>query len=209
MSMNNGRPRARLHQYLRYFILMSFIMLTFAMMSERAAARCGSDSQIAYDDVAAVMIEQNGCGGTIHDPSLVTPIPEVSTFRCSTFWVLFRGKSGPATFPTVYSQFNLKGEVGTFNLSTTLSEVKGILRSDRFYDLAPPDYMITDAARTIVSVKRCAVVTRIKLYNSLPDYLDPNTLKLVTDIEHLILTAKRSQTSKSASIFELTGLFYM
>lgn len=104
-----------------------------------AVAKCGTGNPASYDDIEAVMLTQNGCGSAILEPvaSNLTSkqFPHdwiASAFDCSTYWVLF-WETGPAKFPTSYSQYNLRGSVGTFHLSATLAEARAVLQKDEFF----------------------------------------------------------------------------
>jgi hypothetical protein len=169
----------------------------------------------SYADVDAVMLTQNGCDGTIQDADVATlKSPQsphgwlVSTFECSTFWVLF-WNNGRDNVPTTYSQYNLRDATGTFTLLATIDDARALLRKDRFYDLYPRGLMITDTARAVMSVRRCAVVTRISVYHmrEASAEQDAATLKLFHDFRALVINAAKKRTSSSPSDFELTGLF--
>jgi hypothetical protein len=104
------------------------LLVAFAPIA--ADSKCGTGNVPSYGDVDAVMFTQNGCKGTIQDANVATlkspQFPQgwfVSTFDCSTFWVLFwnNGRDG---VPTTYSQCNLKNAVGIFDMSTTLDDAR-------------------------------------------------------------------------------------
>jgi hypothetical protein len=161
------------------------------------------------------MFTQNGCRSTIQDANVVTlrnsQFPHgwfVSAFDCSTFWTLF-WNNGREDVPTAYSQYNLKGAVGSFDLSATLDDVRALLRMDHFYDLNPSSLTITDTARAVLSVKRCAVITRISAFNmhGSPITQDGATLRLFNDFRALIAGAAKKRVSNGPRDFEQTLLF--
>jgi len=147
------------------------LSLLAALMPIVAASKCGTGNAPSYADIDAVMLTQNGCKGTIQDPIVATlkspSFPQgwfVSGFDCSTFWVLF-WNNGRNDVATTYSQYNLGGAVGFYNLSSTLDNARALLYKDHFYELNPRNLIITDTARTVLTVRRCAVITRISAFN--------------------------------------------
>jgi hypothetical protein len=159
------------------------------------------------------MFTQNGCKNTIQDADAATlrsqQFPEgwsVSTFDCSTFWVLFWW-SEPARFPATYSQYNLKDTVGTYHLSATLADATELLKSDDFFALSPTDMIVTDTARAVLSVRRCAVVTRVSIYNAPLSGQDAQTLRLFSDLRALVMRARAARISSSPQDFDENGLF--
>jgi hypothetical protein len=187
--------------------LLWFQLLAFGccLMPTAAFAKCGSTNQPSYDDIHAIMFTQNGCYNTIHNPSLPTRFI-VSSFDCSTFWVAF-WESGPATFPTTYSQYNLRDDIGTFQLSPTITDARGLLKDDGFFMLSPPDRFVNDAAQWVLSVRRCAVITKIRMYDTVPGLQDPATRKLFDDLRDLVMRAKATRISNVPAEFAQDGLF--
>jgi hypothetical protein len=185
-----------------------------ALTAAVANSKCGTGNAPSYNDIDAVMFTQNGCKGTIHDANVGTlkssqfPRGLVSAFDCSAFWASF-WNNGRESVPTIYSQYNLKDEVGLFALSATLDDVKALLKKDQFYDLSPSGLTITDTARAVLSVRRCAVITRISVFNmeGSPVTQDAPTLTLFDDLRTLIAGAAKKRISDTPKDFELTGLF--
>ena len=177
-----------------------FLALVFAPGA--AVARCGTGNPPSYDDIDAVMLTQNYRAE--QEPTtyrFTTP-----TFARSTFWVFF-WNNGRTELPTVYSQFSLKGMVGTFDLSTTLGAARDVLRRHRFFELNPSDAWITDTPDTVLYVKRCAVITKIRMYVLPQEGEDAPTRALFDDLRSLILSAKATRVSPHAQDFEETLLF--
>jgi hypothetical protein len=152
------------------------------------------------------MLKQNGCGASIG--SLATsPQPSwfAKSFECSAYWAFF-WETGPARFPTQYSQYNLKDSIGTFQLSATLTDARSILRKDNFFALSPPDGEITDTAESVLTVKRCAVITRILIFNG-PGNAEPSTAVLFHDLTNLLKQSPRTKISDVPKDFVETGIF--
>jgi hypothetical protein len=190
-------------------------LLLAAVAPVAADSKCGTGNAPSYDDIDAVMFTQNGCKSTIQDADAAAlksqQFPKglsVSTFECSTFWALF-WNNGRNNVPTTYSQYNLKHAVGMFNLSATLEDARVVLRKDRFYDLYPSSLIVTDAARAVLSVKRCAVITRISAFNEQASAVsqDGPTLRLFDDFRALISGATKMRTENYPKDFEQTLLF--
>jgi len=194
-------------------ILSAAAALAVALTPTIASAKCGTGNPAAYDDVEAIMFTQNGCRGTIQDADTATlkspQFPRgwfASSFDCSTFWVFF-WETGPTVFPTTYSQFNLKDSVGTFHISATLGEARALLKSADFFALSPRSMSITDTASSVLSVKRCSVVTKISLYNTSSVDEDAQTVHLFEELRALVMHAKATRTSTEPTNFGETGLF--
>jgi hypothetical protein len=165
-------------------------------------ATCGTGHPPSYDDIEAIMVTQND-----QQAAMTTPLPfTVSTFARSSYWAFF-WETGPARFPTVYSQFSLRGMVGTYHLSVRLADATGVLKQHDFFNLSPEEHLITDTPKLVLSVKRCAVITRIGMYNPPPDDEDGQTKALFEDLQHLVAGAKATKISDKPKAFEETLLF--
>ncbi|MGA8098372.1 MAG: hypothetical protein WB810_06920 [Candidatus Cybelea sp.] len=209
-----SRRRTREASSRRPGIAVTLAWVFLAAFSPVAAdSKCGTGNAPTYNDVDAITFTQNGCGSTIQDANVAmlksSQFPHgwfVSTFDCSTFWVFF-WNNGRENVPTKYSQYNLKDAVGTFDLSATLDDARALLRKAHFYDLNPNNLTITDTARTVLSVKRCAVITRISVFNSSTVTQDGPTLRLFDEFRVLVAGATRNRLSSAPSDFEQTRLF--
>jgi hypothetical protein len=109
-------------------------------------------------------------------------------------------------FPTEYSQYNLKDSIGTFQLSATLADARSILRNDNFFALSPSDGEITDTAESVLTVKRCAVITRIRIFNG-PGNTEPDTAALFRHLGNLVKQSPRTKVSDVPKGFVETGIF--
>jgi hypothetical protein len=142
----------------------------------------------------------------IQEPIASLTLHLVSSIDCSTFWVLF-WESGPAKLPTTYSQYNLRDSVGTFQISADLDQARALLQKDKFFFIAPPDGFVTDAAWSVLSVKRCAVVTTIKVYDTVAALQDPAAQGLLRDLRMLVARANATRIAETPSRFSQSGLF--
>jgi hypothetical protein len=127
----------------------------------------------------------------------------------STFWLHFWETSvarQPVAFPTEYSQFTLTDSIGTFHLSATLADAKAILKRDEFYALSPADHNVTETTWSVITVLRCAVVTRIRMI-SVPEYQEPALAKVFADFNDLIERSAKTRVSGTPSDFRTTLLF--
>ena len=137
-------------------LITTLLLVVFPMT---AAANCGTGQPLNYDDISAVLIQRDGCG-------IVRSSVPVEQFGCSRFWALFSNSSAvdagaKPEASAMYSQYNLRGSVGTYRLRSTLEEARAILRKGNFFALSPVDSG-PDTGEATLTVKRCAVVTRIR-----------------------------------------------
>jgi|HubBroStandDraft_4_1064222.scaffolds.fasta_scaffold00034_1 hypothetical protein len=168
-----------------------------------AIAKCGTGNPASYDDIDAVMFTQNYSNG--QDNTVYSR--RVATFDRSTFWVFF-WNNGREELPTEYSQLDLKDGLGTFKLSTTLEDVRSVLQRHDFFHLNPTDLLITDTMQNILYVKRCGVITTIRLYKYYdPTFQDRATLALFDNLRSLVKAASATRTSKTPKDFEQTLIF--
>jgi hypothetical protein len=199
------RPK-HAHHFVHGRIVAVFAVLVL-LAGGRTWAKCGSGPSPDYDDITAVMFQQDGCGGTLHPPR--SDWMHVSTFECSTFYAVVwtdQGPKGPISLLKDYVQYDLRGATGTYHLGLDISRVRSLLLEDSFFSISPPDMMVTDTAKSVISVKRCAVVTRIALYNQ-PSLEEPAAAKLFRDFRTLIKNAPKTLVSRKPAKFLETGLF--
>ena len=181
-------------------------ILTLATLPTIAAANCGSGLPASYDDIDAVMLKQDGCGGTIGSLTASRrPGWFAKSFECSAYWAFF-WNNGRENVPTEYSQYNLKDSVGAYRLSVTIADARDVLRKDKFFSLSPPDGYITDTAQAVISVQRCAVTTRIRIFTGQGN-AEPATARLFADLANLIRLSAKTKVSEIPKEFGLTGLF--
>ncbi len=113
---------------------MAALILALCLSTATASATCGTKSPPDYGDIEAVMLARNYDTEPHARPTRYRhTVPSIDR---STFWVLF-WETGPAKFPTVYSQFDLQGMVGTYHLSAKLADAIAILRRDDFFNFRP------------------------------------------------------------------------
>jgi hypothetical protein len=183
-------------------------MIVFSAFPLAAAAKCGTGNPISYNDISSVLLTDDyRTSDGYRDKTSPT-----SNLARSTFWLHFWETTGPGVhgkpliFPTAYSQFTLRGSMGTFHLSATLAEARDILKRDDFYELSPQDHDVTETTWSVITVLRCAVVTRIRMI-SVPEYQEPAVAKLFADLENLIEHSVKTKVSDSATDFKPNLLF--
>jgi hypothetical protein len=155
----------------------------FATLPVAATAMCGTGQSPSYDDVSAVMFERQGCGG-------MNPHPP-KDLSCSLYWVFItQWDSDGAT----YSQANLPEQMGTYKLDVTFPDVRALLRAHDFFSLNPEDHFITDISHSMLTVKRCGVVTRIMMYPP-PTGTDEATATIFSAFDKLVARSKKHQLS--------------
>lgn len=188
-------------------LLTLMLCAALAALPEWAQAQCGAHASPDNNDIQAILLTQNGCGNTIQGqgPHIFTRM--VGALNCSTFWALF-WETPPARFPTVYNQFSLKDSVGGFELSATLHDAIAVLQKDRFWDLEPNDYGVTDTAEAILYVRRCSVVTIVHVYNGASDS-DADAMKVFDDLRGLVERSTKTKTSEAPETFPYESLFFL
>lgn len=182
-------------------------VLMLALLPSSASATCGTGNPPSYDDITAVMLTGEPYGHFIRRCSQTEGtrcIVEPTTLSGSTFWVLFG--SDPDYRSTTFSEYDLRGSVGTFQLAAALSDVLAVFRRDNFFSLSPVD-KTSGAGLQVLSVKRCAVVTKIPLYDTKPGDQDAATRQLFDDLDALVEGAKRIKVSEQPARFEDSFLF--
>jgi hypothetical protein len=187
---------------MRARIIGLFLALTLSL-GTIASAKCGSGLPLNYDDISAVMFSQSGCRSTLGRKT-------IASFECSSFYAFFWAGGRPQgwTTPVIseYVQNNLPGATGTYNLSLSISRVRNVLRKDSFFTISPPDLTALDTAESVLSVRRCAVLTKVNIFDS-RDAGDVASRKLFDDMRALIKGAAKKLVSRKPKIFDLTGAF--
>ncbi len=67
--------------------------------------------------------------------------------------------------------------------------------------------MITDTAQLVLTVKRCAVITRIAMYSPPPEEEEQPARRLFDDLVALISSSQAMKMSSAPSDFDETLLF--
>lgn len=196
------RPNNKLR---RAGLLSSAVLFILALAPTCAIATCGTGNPISYDDINTVALGQNGCRNTILES--VPKKYRATTFDCSSYWALIWDLD-PVPFQGTYSQFTLQDSIGTFQLRITLASVRDILRRNHFFSLSPPSVLVADTAVSVLTVRRCAVITRILMYNS-PFDQEPATLKVFQGLRNLINEAEKKRTSAQPTPFNELQFDYL
>ena len=180
-------------------------LLALSLFPSVASATCGTGNPSSYDDITAVMLTGEPYGHFIRRCSGTSPcFNNPTTLAGSWFWALFG--SAPDYQTTTFTDYDLKRSIGTFQLGATLSDALAVLRRYDFFSLSPHDSN-PDVGLQVLSVKRCAVVTTIPLYDTGPEDQDPATLRLFNDLDTLIAGAKRVKISGKPQRFNDIFLF--
>ena len=158
----------------------ALVVLTFFLQPLTASARCGINRPPSYDDIQAVSFKRSGCG--------TFPAKTPHALRCSHYWVLFWKDEA-----TEYNQFDLPGSVGKFTLATPFRKAVDLLRSHKFFGLAPDDYQMTDMASSRLEIYRCSTGTALIVLNV--KQASPEAFALFAQFDDLIDKARRHRDS--------------
>jgi hypothetical protein len=171
-----------------------FACLTIVWSFAPARASCESGKTADYADIVSVMFERRGCGGLL-------PPQKNPALHCSNYYVFFWNINQEAT----YSQYSLRSDRGTYHLETTLEQAVDTLRKDDFFLLNPGEHLVTDIRESVLTVRRCGVVTRLMMY-PLPQF-DAKVNKLFADFDSIIEHAKKTKIDDNQEDFQYTLLF--
>jgi len=177
--------------------------LTLAIIPVTAEATCGTDKPMSYNDIDSILVTNDyRISDAYRDQTHAA-----EDLASSTYWLLF-WEPGGVRFPTNYSQYTLKGSVGTYHVSATLADARDILKRDGFFNLSPENYVIrvTEQTFSVLTVLRCAVVTRVIMDNN-PEFQDAPTAKIFADFSRLIASSKKAKISDLATDFKQLRLF--
>lgn len=156
-----------------------------------ALSMCGQGQQLSYSDISNVLFERQGCGGLKR--------AQPKSLSCSGYWI-YLSSSG-----AVYAQWILSGSIGTYKSNVTLSQVEKVLAGHHFYDLNPRATYVTDVRQTVLTVKRCGVVTRVMIY---PEQAgERETRRLFAAIDALISKSRLTKINSSPEKFPYSAVF--
>lgn len=186
-------------------IVLAVVILSAVLSTPSLAfAKCASGQPIDYNDVDAVLLttRYRALDGYLSGYGTA----ENTAIEGSRFWVLFWNEGG-AESPTRYSQFSIPGSIGTYELSASMQDAVAILRRDRFFELAPRRDRATDQTYSVITVRRCSVITRIIVVNHDSEYQDAGTAKVFRDFWSLITDSKKKKVSNDPAQFKLVLIF--
>jgi hypothetical protein len=173
--------------------------LGFALSSCPVLAECTNGAPPSYGDISSVMFERSGCGGFVH---------KTGDLKCSGYWVYF-GEH----FKTTYSQQTKEVGRGAFVLDATLQEARDVLARHDFFSLVPPDWLVTDISESIVSIRRCNIVTKLLMYPIVQSALDDGQVlpiggdsevaALFADFDALVARSRKEKVSEHFLEFNL------
>jgi hypothetical protein len=179
-------------------VMASLATLTWPTV---ALAKCVTGTAIDYNDIDAVLytVRYRAMEGGREGLNGYRP-DQIAGSSLWAFWAPW-GDTGE------YAQFSLPGQVGTYWISTKLKDVVKLLRNDRFYELSPPFDNQIDGTHSVLTVRRCSVVTRVIISNGDATFADPATRKVFADVLQLIERAKKDRMSDTPILFEQKLLF--
>jgi hypothetical protein len=182
-------------------LALALVMICLMASPVAGSAKCVSGQPPDYDDISAVLFQRNGCAPYIHD---------VMDLSCSSYWMYVtnwgsRDWGGPQREVREYSQFNVPGQIGTFSLNVNFKSIESILQRHKFFDLSPPYLMMSEQTDTVLTVKRCAVATRLMMYSRGPS-MDKDTASLFADLDAFVANAEKTRISDKAQAFSMGGL---
>jgi|HubBroStandDraft_4_1064222.scaffolds.fasta_scaffold367323_1 hypothetical protein len=148
---------------MRRFAIFAWLMLVGAvLLAVPAVARCENGAPPSYDDIRAIKFEHWDCAS-----------PPATNRACLRYVMFVSNWERDQDQVAEYSQFNV-GAVGHYELSVDAKALISILQRYDFFELSPPNVLVTDTPYSALTVKRCAVVTRI----AMPAAILPATLKM-------------------------------
>jgi hypothetical protein len=192
-------------------LLVIFVVLTSTLFATPPAAfaQCVSMKPIDYSDIDAVLytvgyraIDGAWKGSDGYQPQRPADY-QPDEIRASNLWAFWKLSDDPGR----YSQYSLQERTGYFRLLAPLGDVIKILRRDRFYELSPPLDEITDTSYSVLTVRRCSIVTRIMIPNADDSRADAATRKLFADFLRLINNTQKQRLSSDPQNFDQTLLF--
>lgn len=192
-AVTQSRAATRLLLGVTVFLALSALLSApaFAQFTiVPAKSHCKNGDPPKYDDISSVMFERNGCGGLRRQ--------ETPDLKCSGYWVYFG-----TYFKTTYSQGSKNIGEGGFILDATLQNARDVLASHNFFALNPPDITATDIVESILTVRRCNVITRILMYPILQLGGDPEVAALFADFDQIVARSKKQKISAHYLTFDL------
>jgi hypothetical protein len=198
----------------------AFSVVTFAVIAilffswpSAAGAQCVSKKPIDYRDIDAVLytVGYRTIDGAWKESDGYQPQRpadyQPTDIGESNLWAFWNSSAGTAR----YAQYSLQGRTGYFLLLAPLSDVIKLLRQDAFYELSSPLDEITDVSYSVLTVRRCSVVTRIMIPDPNSHFddsrTDAATRKLFSDVLRLIDAAQKQQLSATPADFDEKLLF--
>jgi len=181
----------------KHIFLLVLVFVTVASLYRPAFSACVSGQPASYSDIVAVMFARHGCGGLVR--------PKRFPLKCSSYYVFFWNINPTGTYTQYDAPSDSQSGRGTYKLDTTLQQAVNLLQKNDFFLLNPGEHQLSDISETVVTVRRCGVVTRLMMY-PLAEF-DPKVNALFADFDALVQHAKKDKTSDTPEDFQYTGLF--
>ena len=122
-----------------------------ALTPATAYSKCGTGNAPSYDDVTAIRFERDECKVPIHSVKS----------DCVSYLAFISNWNHRQKETREYEQFAPASAAGDYTLRVNASDVIGILKQYKFFELNPASIGISDSPYSVLTVKRCSVVTRV------------------------------------------------
>jgi hypothetical protein len=154
----------KLTKYMSKFaIFAQFVFIGTVLLPPPAVAKCENGAPPSYDDIRAIGFQRWGCASRT-----------ATSLRCSRYAIFVSNWDWGQHEVAEYSQFTIRGQIGRYALSVDALALISILRRYNFFELSPPNVLETDVIYSVLTVKRCAIVTRI----AMPAEIFPSYMKM-------------------------------
>jgi hypothetical protein len=126
-----------------------------ALTTGPATSKCGTGNPPSYDDITGIQFERyDNCSQFA---------PKDVQQKCWSYSFFVSNWDHYQNEVREYEQFSPPSQAGDYTLNVTADDVIAILKQYKFFDLNPANIVETDVGYTVLTVKHCAVVTRIAL----------------------------------------------
>jgi hypothetical protein len=147
----------------KFAAFAQLVLICTILLPSPAVAKCENGAAASYDDIRAIGFQRWGCLSRV-----------ATSLKCSRY-SLFVSNWGEGQHEVAeYSQFTIPGQIGRYRLSVDALALISILQRYNFFELNPPNVLQTDVIYSVLTVKRCAVVTRI----AMPAEVFPSYIKM-------------------------------
>lgn len=191
-----GCKAVKLECMSKFVVFFEAALIAFAFNPVAVFAKCENGVSPSYDDILAIQFQRQGCGQNSQP-----------TISCSSYSMYVSNWDPSQQQVAEYSQFTLPSAVGKYKLNVTGADVIAILKDHNFLQLNPPNIAETDVGYSVLTVKHCAVITRISLppenaagpFMRIGGGLDHATTDLFEALDSFVQGAPKSLLSKKPS----------
>ena len=135
----------------KFGVFASLVFVGTALLPSLAIAKCENGAPQSYDDIRGIRFERWDCSS-----------PPATNHKCSRYVMFVSNWENVQHQVAEYSQFNV-GQTGRYELSVNAKQLISILQRYNFFELNPPSLFATDTPYSVLTVKRCAIVTRLAM----------------------------------------------